>query len=80
MQDDDCLVMVEVRFRASNRFAAPALTVDHRKQQKIARTASVFLAGSTRYRDWPVRFDVIAIERAETGPGAIQWIKDAFRV
>lgn len=80
MQDADCLVIVEVRYRESARFSAPALTVDESKQRKIASATLAFQSGSAKYRDWPIRFDVIAIERAEDGPGAIQWIKDAFRV
>jgi len=80
MQHADCLVIIEVRYRGSAKFSAPALTVDERKQHKIASATLAFLSGSAKFREWPVRFDVIAIERAENRPGAIQWIKDAFRV
>lgn len=80
MRDRDCLVFVEVRYRSSARFVSPALTIDARKQSKIARTASYFLAGREGLRDCPVRFDVVAIDDAVRGPGRIQWIRDAFRV
>lgn len=80
MADGACLVIVEVRSRDSVNFVAPALTVDERKQQKIANAALAFLSGAPQFRQWPVRFDVVAILRTANGPGAIQWIKDAFRV
>ncbi len=80
MWDDDCLVIVEVRCRTTARVVPPALTVDGRKQARIARTTSYFLARNPRLADCPVRFDVVGIESAESGPGTIQWIKDAFRV
>ena len=80
MQHGDCLAIVEVRYRGSASFSAPALTVDESKQRKIASATLAFLSGSAKFRDWPIRFDVIAIECTENRPGAIQWIKDAFRV
>ena len=79
MLDDDCLVFVEVRFRSGD-FVAPALSVDARKQRKLAQTAAFFLAGHSRLADRPVRFDVVAVERAPGTRGRIQWIRDAFRV
>jgi putative endonuclease len=79
MRDDECLVIVEVRFR-SGSFVAPALSVDARKQRKVARAASLFLAGNPPYCDLPVRFDVVAVGRASGTRGRIQWIRDAFRV
>lgn len=80
MRDDQCLVVVEVRYRVSAGFATPALTVDERKQRKIARATLAYQASTARFREWPVRFDVIAILHTEAGPGTIQWIQDAFRV
>ena len=79
MRDRDCLVIVEVRYRLSAEFATPAVTVDDRKQSKIVRATLAFQSVTRRFREWPVRFDVIAILHTEDGPGTIQWIKDAFR-
>jgi len=80
MRDDDCLVVVEVRYRVSAGFATPAITVDERKQRKIVRTTQAYQSGTAKFSEWPVRFDVVAILRTEDGPGTIQWIRDAFRV
>lgn len=77
MLDAQCLVFVEVRYRRSTRFTAPGLTVNHRKQRKIIRTAALF---GTRYRvavNRVTRFDVVSVEGGD--PPAIKWIKDAFR-
>ena len=80
MRDAACLVFVEVRYRSANRFSSAAHSVDSRKQGKIARTASMFLAKHPQYGDCPVRFDVVAFDGADTAQGRIQWIRDAFRV
>ena len=80
MRDGTCLVFVEVRFRASPRFVAPLLTVDLHKQRRLARAAALYLARDRRLASTPVRFDVVAVERAPGGRAAIQWVRDAFRV
>ncbi|MGB5258168.1 MAG: YraN family protein [Woeseiaceae bacterium] len=77
MLHDDCLVFVEVRYRTSTRYSRPELTVDSRKQQKIIRTAALFLADSRQYAEHAVRFDVVAITAADQD--RIRWIHDAFR-
>lgn len=79
MNDQNCLVFVEVRYRASNRFSRASLTVDIHKQRKLIRTAALFLAKRERYANSVVRFDVIAIDADEQGKQSIEWIKDAFR-
>ena len=80
MHDSGCLVFVEVRLRTSNRFVGPAVTVDGAKQRRIVRAAELFIAGRPHYQDCAVRFDVVAIEQADSGAAKIQWIPDAFRV
>ena len=80
MRDGECLVFVEVRYRSSHSYIAAALSVDERKQGKIARTAARYLGLKPSLSDCPVRFDVVAFDGGESGAGRIQWIKDAFRV
>ena len=79
MQDERCLVIVEVRFRGSNSFVAAGLTVDSRKQKKIVRTTAMFLAWNERFANCPVRFDVLGINADAHGDTTIEWIRDAFR-
>ncbi|HEU4622213.1 MAG TPA: YraN family protein [Burkholderiaceae bacterium] len=75
MRDGDCLVFVEVRRRASNRFGGAAASVDAFKQAKLVRAAQAYLATQVRGPMPPCRFDVVAIEGAR-----IEWIRDAFRL
>jgi putative endonuclease len=77
MLDDDCLVIVEVRYRKSNAFTDPELTVDRPKQRKIVRTAALFLAAHRQFANHAMRFDVVSIE-GQGGP-RVRWIRDAFR-
>ena len=79
MQDRDCLVFVEVRYRKSNRFATAALTVDSLKQRKLTRAAAVFLSRHPQYCDQAVRFDVVAFDAASDDQCTLQWLQDAFR-
>jgi putative endonuclease len=71
------LVFIEVRYRQSTQFLMPALTVDQRKQQKILKTAAMFLARHSRFAQHTVRFDVVAITGAEYR--STEWLQDAFR-
>ena len=80
MQEDDCLVIAEVRFRKTGAFVAPALTVDEAKQLKIISATRCFLAEKPAFADYAIRFDVVGIEGTQQDTGAIQWIRDAFRV
>ena len=77
MLDGDCLTFIEVRFRNSTRFTAPAPTVDFRKQRKIVRTAAMFLSSQRRFANRTVRFDVVAISGDRSTQ--VEWIRDAFR-
>lgn len=79
MRHRDCLVFVEVRYRGGRRIATAGITVDRRKQQKLIRTAALFLARQPRFANSCVRFDVVAIDADERDEQTIKWIRDAFR-
>lgn len=79
MRDRDCLVFVEVRYRAKNRFTRAGQSVDIHKQRKIIRTAALFLGKRARYANSVVRFDIVAIDADDRGDKSIEWIRDAFR-
>lgn len=72
------LVFVEVRYRKSSDFGSPMATVTPRKQQKIRRTAALFLQKHKRYQAMASRFDVVAILSGPSGIDEIQWIRHAF--
>ena len=77
--DNNYLVFLEVRARSNRHFASAAASVDRRKQQRILRTAQLFLQRHPKLANMPCRFDVIAFEprQSTTGP-EIRWIRSAF--
>ncbi len=77
MLDGECLSFIEVRFRASTRFAEASHTVNKPKQRKIIRTAALFVARNRRFAMSTMRFDVVAVVGNEDSH--IEWIADAFR-
>lgn len=78
-RDGDCLVFLEVRARSNQAYCGAAASVDHRKQQRLLRTAQLFLQRHPELADMPCRFDVIAFEPRQSAPGLdIRWIRGAF--
>ncbi|MCU7920333.1 MAG: YraN family protein [Candidatus Thiodiazotropha sp. (ex Dulcina madagascariensis)] len=75
MQESDCLVFVEVRYRQSNDFGVALETVTGHKQRKLLATANRYLQSTGA--DAPCRFDVIALNGS--GPTRIEWIKNAIQ-
>jgi putative endonuclease len=77
MLDSDCLVFIEVRYRASTSFTPASHTVDRNKQNKIIRTAAIYVARNGRFRTHTMRFDVVGVQG--THEIAVNWLQDAFR-
>ncbi len=77
MREGDTLVFVEVRFRKSDRFGSPVESVTFSKQQKLLRTAQLYLLAHPQWRAHPCRFDIIAARPGECGL-QFEWIKNAF--
>ena len=74
--DGETLVFVEVKSGFTGAFGAPEDRVDLRKQRRIGRVASAYLAShDPGHRD--CRFDVVSIVR-EAGRTSIRHIIDAF--
>ena len=73
MRDDETLVFVEVRERASLRFGGAAASVDARKRLRLQRAAQRYLQLTYGERLPPCRFDVVAFEAGEP-----HWHKGAF--
>ncbi|NMP15753.1 MULTISPECIES: YraN family protein [unclassified Thalassotalea] len=78
MNDADCLVFVEVKYRKNSKFGSAAEMVNHTKQQKIIKTAQLFLQkrGLSEYNT-ACRFDVVSITGSERTPEYC-WHKNAF--
>ncbi len=72
MLDNETLVIIEVRFRKTDKYGSAVESVTRTKQSRIIAATHIYL--STYNTDRPIRFDVVAI----SGNGQIDWIKNAF--
>lgn len=73
MKDNETLVIVEVRFRKSNKYGSAAESISKKKQSRIIATTQYYL--SSNKIDSLVRFDALAMS-SDTD---INWIKNAFQ-
>ena len=71
-EPDGTLAFIEVKYRSSTAYGYPSQAVDRKKQQRILRTAALYLQ-EKRLFDRPVRFDI-----AEILGGRIRIIRNAF--
>ncbi|HEY5567506.1 MAG TPA: YraN family protein [Gammaproteobacteria bacterium] len=76
--DQQTLVIVEVRARASTGRGTAVETVTAHKQRKIVNATRHFLMRNPRWFDRTLRFDVIAIDGIETDEPRLSWVKRAF--
>jgi putative endonuclease len=76
-EDHGVLVFIEVKGRATEAFGGALLAVDRRKQAKLVKLASQYLA---RYHlsDRPCRFDVVLVQGLPAQGGRIEHLQNAF--
>lgn len=72
MTDKQTLVIIEVRFRKTDRYGSAVESITRAKQSRIIAATQMYLAAGKT--DCPIRFDVVAI----SGDGRIDWIPNAF--
>ncbi|MCX7095219.1 MAG: YraN family protein [Methylobacter sp.] len=72
MTDRQTLVIVEVRFRKTDKYGSAVESITRTKQSRIIAATHIYL--SAQKTDRPIRFDVVAI----SGNGNIDWIQNAF--
>ncbi|MDP3010216.1 MAG: YraN family protein [Methylococcales bacterium] len=72
MLHDNTVVIIEVRFRKTDKYGSAAESVTHSKQARIIAATHIYLA--TKKINKPIRFDVVAL----SGNGKIDWIQNAF--
>ncbi len=77
-REGDLLIFVEVKTKKTGSFAPPELSVDRRKQKKLATLAQEYLAREGE-KKWDARFDVVAVTLPTGGKPEILHIPDAFR-
>lgn len=71
-KEDDCIVFVEVKWRASYRYYAPRESVTAAKQKRICMAALCWLQENS-LQEANVRFDII-----EGSPLGMIWLRAAF--
>jgi putative endonuclease len=72
MLDKDTLVIVEVRFRQTDKYGSAAESVTRSKQSRIIAATQIYLCSQKINK--PLRFDVVAL----SGNGNVDWIQNAF--
>ena len=75
MMDGTVLVFIEVRVRNTKLHGDPLESINHRKQQKVRRTAERYIQGTNYKGD--ARIDVVGIDTS-IAPPVITWISNAF--
>ncbi len=71
------LVFVEVKARTMGAFGGALLAVDRRKQAKLIRLASQYLA-QRHLMDRACRFDVVLVQGEADAPFQVEHIENAF--
>lgn len=77
MLDRDTVVFVEVRYRVRAGHGDALASVTRSKQEKLIRTAQLWLADHPQHAQRACRFDVVSYD----GPAAsarMQWVQGAF--
>lgn len=77
-RDQNVLVIVEVRTRASDWFGGAAASVDARKQRRLIRASAQFLQQRKDLARLRVRFDVVVVSNLAGPSPRVQWLRHAF--
>ena len=78
MLDRNTLVFVEVRCRIGRSPTTAAATVRRGKQQRLIRTALMFVSAYPHYANHTMRFDIVGFDRTPDASGPDDWIRNAF--
>jgi putative endonuclease len=77
MRDRDTVVFVEVRYRVRAGHGDATTSVTRSKQDKLIRTAQLWLAAHPQHARRPCRFDVVSYD-GPAGAPQMHWLKGAF--
>lgn len=75
-KEQNMLLFIEVKTRASNEVADPLLAINRKKMRSIGNAANAYV--KENQIDYELRFDVLTIVGAEASTAHIDYIKDAF--
>ena len=77
MLDGDTIVFVEVRYRVRASHGDALASVTRGKQDKLVRTAQLWLAIHPQHAHRPCRFDVVSYD-GTAADARMQWLRGAF--
>jgi len=77
-RDQNTLVFIEVKTRATKDFGGPAAAVNERKQRQLSKVALTYL-NQKKLTNVSARFDVVAVELIPPSP-RIEVIRNAFEL
>jgi len=77
LEDGDCLVFAEIRYRRTARFGDGAASITPMKQKRIIRAAQRFLQFQPHRTRQPCRFDVVSLGH-DRGKLNVNWVRGAF--
>ncbi len=73
------IVFAEVKTRRKNGMCSPEETVTVAKQQKIIRTALLYVSEHPEYDDFQIRFDVVSLRTGKNGQvESVDHLSNAF--
>jgi len=77
MADADCVVFVEVRYRADDRWGDGLASITQAKQRRLINAARSYLKKHPSLGRRSCRFDVVSISGTRKSPD-LRWIRRAF--
>lgn len=77
MLDEDMFCFIEVKFRKSLDFGGAANSIPFQKQQKIIKTAQIFMNQDRKHSRYAMRFDALMLQQIGEDI-SIDWIQNAF--
>jgi putative endonuclease len=77
MRDGDAVVFVEVRHRVRAGHGDAAASITRSKQDKLIRTAQLWLADHPQHAQRACRFDVVSYDGPHDG-ARMHWLRGAF--
>lgn len=75
-EEQNMLLFIEVKTRASNEVADPLLAINRKKMRSIGIAANAYI--KQNQLDYEVRFDVLTIVGTNAATARIDYIEDAF--
>lgn len=76
---NDCIVFTEVRFRSQSDYAGALESITAQKQNRLRKSAQIYLAKNPKLQEFSCRFDVLAMQATrQQGSLDIEWLQNAF--